>query len=121
MPQTSHDRVVPAVQAQVPQSVFPLLQVADAQLLVVAAGHDPLPLQLAAAVLVPPEQDWARQLVTGNVQLARVVPSHFPAQVPEPAHAVRAVVTATHVPELLHASHWPVQAVLQQTLSQNPL
>jgi hypothetical protein len=44
---------------------------------------------------------------------------------PLPAHSVRGVVTATHVPrlaELAHDSHWPVHAPLQQNPSlQMPL
>ena len=60
---------------------------------------------------------------------ARRVPSQVPPQVPVPLHAERVPrgvpITAVQVPTAFatsHASHWPLQAWLQQTPSaQNPL
>lgn len=101
----------------------PLLQVPDGHLVVVGGEQDPVPAQVSAEVRVPPLQVWLRQLVSppGKKQVVRTVPSQRPAHAPEPVHGVRGVVTATHVPALLQASHWPVQVVLQQTRSQKPL
>ncbi|MEP6652944.1 MAG: hypothetical protein ABJA82_06270 [Myxococcales bacterium] len=121
IPHTSHAFRSPAVHAQAPQSVPPLLQVPEGQLVKVGGEHDPLPAQVPAEVRVPPLQVWSRQLPTGKKQVVRTVPSQRPAHAPEPVHGVRGVFTATHAPALLQASHCPVQVVLQQTRSQKPL
>jgi hypothetical protein len=91
------------------------------------AGHAPVPLQLASRVAVPPEQEASRQEVeaVGYAHVARTVPSQVPPQAePSLAQAARpfagAPVTGEHVPAFpgrLHASHWPPQAVSQQTPS----
>ena len=67
-------------------------------------------------------------LAPGRKQLVRSVPLQVPLQaLPSLAHAGRlprgAPVTAVHVPGVRsHASHWPVQALLQHTPSaQAPL
>jgi hypothetical protein len=90
-------------------------------------GHAPAPLQLAARVAVPPEHDASRQEVeaVGYAHVARPVPSQAPPHIePSLAHAARpftgAPVTGEQVPAFparLHASHWPLQAVSQQTPS----
>jgi len=94
---------------------------------VTGAGHEPAPSHVAAAVAVPPVQLAPRQevLVSGNAQAAVFEPSHAPPQaVPAPVQALRGAcgspLTATQVPTLpgtSHASHWPLQAWLQQTPS----
>jgi hypothetical protein len=103
-------------------------QVLAPQLWVCIAGQAPFPSQLAAKTAVPPVQLSERHDVVGYAQLARFVPSHEPPHAPPaPAHAAwtAAPFTAEQVPTLpvcAHASHWPVHAVSQQTLSaQNPL
>jgi hypothetical protein len=95
--------------------------------MVTAPGQVPAPSQVAAAVAIPPEQLAPRQLVlmSGYAQADAFAPSHVPPQAPPaPVQAVRGPrgvpLTATHCPTLpatSHASHWPPQAWLQQTLS----
>ncbi len=95
--------------------------------MVVAAGQDPAPLQLAAAVAAPPVQLAARQLVdaAGYEQVARRLPLHVPPQaLPSEAQAglppTGAPDTATHAPTLpatLQDSHCPAQLELQHTPS----
>jgi hypothetical protein len=86
----------------------------------VGAVQTPAPLQRAAVVALLLAQDAAapqETVVAGYTQAARFEPSQCPAQVPVPVQAVRGVVTATQVPfalALLHASHCPPQATLQQ-------
>ena len=95
---------------------------------VCAAGHCPLPLQLAAPVATPEAQPALRHDTLGPTNpahLSRVVPSQLVA-----AHASAGAVashgillaaglpeTGTQVPSAsmrLHASHWPLHAALQQ-------
>ena len=103
-----------------------------AQLTVCAAGHAPLPSQLAANVATPAAQDADRHevLAPGEAHVVRFVPSQLPPQVvPAPEHAACPVrgapVTAVHVPLLLaspHDSQAPPHAALQQNPSaQKPL
>jgi len=76
---------------------------------------------------MPELQDGSRHVVPlpGYVQAAGWIPSHVPAQTePSEAQAVRALrgppATDVQVPTLpfsAQASHWPVQAVSQQTPS----
>ena len=95
----------------------------NSQDIVVEGVHAPLLLQTAAVVATPFVHDAAAPhstAVVGYTHAVRLFPSQRPAQVPLPAHGVRGVVTATHVPRLValaHDSHWPVQAALQQTPS----
>ena len=73
-----------------------------------ADEHVPEPLHSAAAVAVPFVQAAAAPhevVFPGNTQAVRFVPLHFAPQVPEPAHAVRGVVVATHRPRLLVVAH----------------
>jgi hypothetical protein len=91
---------------------------------VVAAGceHAPEPLHVPAGLawLLVQVADAQLTVLPGNTQAVRLVPLHVPTHEPVPAHGVRGVVTATHVPRLLvveHDSHWPLHAALQQTPS----
>lgn len=94
------------------------------QVIIVEAVQAPAPLQTAAEVAVPLVHDAAAPhevVVPGNTQLVRFVPSQWPAQVPVPAHGVRGVVVATHVPRLVvvtQDSHCPLHAALQHTPSE---
>jgi hypothetical protein len=107
-------------------------QVLGAQATVSAAGHMPLPSQVAPSVAVPLVQLAVRQetVAAGKAHAVRLVPSHIPPQVvPAPVHAAWPVrgapLTAVQIPLLAvspHDSHCPVQALLQQTPSaQYPL
>ena len=92
-----------------------------------SGGHEPLPSHDAASTAMPELQDGSRHVVPlpGYVQAAGWIPSHVPAQTePSEAQAVRALrgppATDVQVPTLpfsAQASHWPVQAVSQQTPS----
>ena len=104
-----------------------------AHALVTAAGQEPAPLQLAAAVCLPAVQLALRHdvLDEGYAHAVRLTPSQAPPQegvpLPSPEHAGR-VVTAPECgaaasgvglqtpgfPATSHASHWPVQALSQQ-------
>jgi hypothetical protein len=121
---------LPAVQSesalQLPvHAVAP--QVKGAHVCVWTAGQAPAPLQEAASVAVPAVQDGARQEVEspGYVHAAGWTPSQRPPQaVPSVAQALRvpcgvpvAVEQVPTLPATSHASHWPVQARLQQTPS----
>ena len=87
----------------------------------------PAPSQKAIPVSTPPVHEAAAQLVDVpliEAHLVRSAPSQAAWQAPDPEQAVRAPctapATATHVPTLpptSHASHWPVQALSQQTPS----
>jgi hypothetical protein len=100
-----------------------------AQVIVVGTEQEPLPLHSAAVVAVPAVHEAAAPhgvALVGNTQAVRFLPSHCPAQAPVPPHAARGTVTATHVPRLaalMHDSHCPLHATLQQTPSepQTPL
>ena len=89
---------------------------------VTTAGHEPAPVQLAAAVATPLAHEAARHCEVGYVHDAVSVPLHEPPHaLPSVAHAERgavgAPVTAEHVPCLptrLHAAHCAVHAVSQQ-------
>jgi hypothetical protein len=100
-----------------------LSQVKGAHAVVTGAGQLPMPSQADAAVATPAAHDAARQLTIalGKVHRSRTVPSQLPAQGPLPAQAVRAPRGAPAMPAQVpcmpgtsHASHWPLQAVLQQ-------
>ena len=70
--------------------------------------HVPAPLHSAAVVAMPFVQAAVAPhevVFAGNTQAVRFVPLHFAPQVPEPAHAVRGVVVATHRPRLLVVAH----------------
>jgi hypothetical protein len=96
-----------------------------------ASSQAPLALQLPATVATPFAHEAARHFVvcpTKPWHASRVVPSHVAALHAFPAlaegHGGRpfwgAPTTGTHVPDstpTLHASHIPVQVVLQQTPS----
>jgi len=92
-----------------------------------SGGHEPLPSHDAASTAMPELQDGSRHVVPlpGYVQAAGWIPSQVPAQTePSEAQAVRALrgppATGVQVPTLplsAQASHWPVQAVSQQTPS----
>jgi hypothetical protein len=92
-----------------------------------AVGQTPVPPQTAPSVPMPPVQLGARQIVvtSGYAHSVRLVPLQLPAQLdPSVRHAERpptgVPVAALHVPSepaMLHASHWPVQPVSQQTPS----
>lgn len=98
-----------------------------AQSCVFFAGQLPVPEHRASRTATPAVHDPARQTlsVPGYLQLVRTVPSQTPPQSePSPAQSGRvptgAPLTAEHVPAFdgrLHASHWPEQAVSQQTPS----
>ena len=103
------------------------LQVNGAHGLVAKTGHAPAPLQEAGSVATPAAQLAPLHAIAevGNLHVARETPSHAPPH-SEPSVAqllrggVGAPVTAVHVPRepvRLHASHWPVHAWSQQTLS----
>ena len=85
----------------------------------------PAPLQTAAVASLPLAQLEPAPhevLSSGYTHAFRfwVLPSQTPAHTPEPAHAVRGVVTGVQVPLLFavaHDSHWPTQATLQHTPS----
>jgi hypothetical protein len=97
------------------------------QLVVAAAGHEPAPLQPAAAVAVPLEQEALRHDVElpGYAHAVRSEPLQLPPHAdPSLAHAGRppdgAPLTGEQVPvdpARLHASHCPEHALLQQTPS----
>lgn len=91
------------------------------------AGQVPIPSQVAGRVAVPFIHAAARHDVVlgGYTQAVRLVPLQLPPHdVPAPVHAARiprgTPVAAVHVPTLpsrLHASHCPLQPVLQHTPS----
>jgi hypothetical protein len=87
-------------------------QTNGAHVVVETEGHEPAPLQLAAAVAVPEEQLADRQLVElpGKVHVERLIPSHAPAHtLPSEAHAglppFGAPLTAEQVPSAPPAEH----------------
>jgi hypothetical protein len=94
---------------------------------VIGAGHDPVPVQFAGAVAIPPVQLASRHGASELVNAAhdvRFAPSHVarshtetsaPGQAGRPPRG--APFTATHFPRLpttSHASHCPVHALSQQ-------
>jgi len=89
---------------------------------VCSAGQWPLPSHDAPRVATPAVQDAPRQDDVGYAQAVALVPSQLPPQAePSLAQAARvpcgAPVTSTQLPTLpptSHASHWPLQAWLQQ-------
>jgi hypothetical protein len=96
------------------------------QVRVVAVVHVPELLHTDAVVALPFVQLAGIQTVElpGNVHVVAFVPSHWPVQPPDPAHAVRGLtglpVMVVHVPtEPLAAHDWhcPVHAPSQQTPS----
>jgi hypothetical protein len=114
--------VVQDVLQAVPAALHPKLL---AQMVVGSTAQAP-PLQEAGvdfslAHVFEHEPSWP----IGAVQTLVCIPSHTGAQtMSAPAHAPRAPcgvpVTAMHVPvcpDTSHASHWPAQALLQQTPS----
>ncbi len=101
-------------------------QVKGAHVVVAPALHWPVPLQVDAAVAVPPSHDAPAHSIDapGKAQAVRLMPSHAPAQAPVPPHAAReppgAPVTAVHCPSrpaTLHAAHCPSHASPQHTPS----
>lgn len=95
--------------------------------MLVTVPHWPDPLHLAAGVYMPllqvspPPQVVLTPAYEHDV---RLVPSHTPPQVPPaPAHGVRLptgaplLLTGVQMPLPLQYSHWPVQALPQQTPS----
>ena len=93
---------------------------------VVGVTQAPRPSQVATGVSVPIEHEGMPHIVwsLGKVHAARFIPSQVPAHTPDPPHARRpawgAPVTGEHVPSepgTSHASHCPLQAVLQHTPS----
>jgi len=119
----SEEHVV--LQSVAPQAKWP-------QLRVTAAAQFPVPAHFVSSVAVPAAHEGARHCVEtpGYAHAAAFVPSQAPAHdEPSESQAVRwprgAPVTDLHVPALpvsAHASHWPLQALSQQTPSvQKPL
>jgi hypothetical protein len=107
------------------QAVGP--QVYGEQLWSCSGGQEPAPSQLAASTATPLLHDGLRQLapLPGYAQAAGCVPSQAPPQTePSDTQGARPVrgtpATAVQVPTLPdspHASHWPLQALSQQTPS----
>ena len=136
IPGSFRERQAPATQSepaeQSPSEEQALLQAFGPQMYApqldcVRAGQLPAPSHEAAAVEIPAEQLEARHCVAalGYAQTVREEPSQVPPQaLPSVAQAGRpsrgspttAVQTPT-LPPTLHASHWPLQAVSQQTPS----
>jgi hypothetical protein len=116
----SGSTVQPDVQAVAPQAC-------GAHGSVWSAGQWPAPSHDAETVATPAEHEAARQdlAAPGKAQAVRSVPSQVPPQtVPSDSQARRvptgAPATAVQVPTRLawsQASHWPVQALSQQTPS----
>jgi hypothetical protein len=91
------------------------------------AGQRPVPSQKACAVETPALQAAVRHSIEtpGYAQASRREPSQAPAQlVPSllqagrpPRGSPRTAVQVPALPATLQASHWPAQALLQQTPS----
>jgi hypothetical protein len=113
------------VALQPPEHVVAFAHRLLAHAMVIADVQEPAPLQTLAVVTEPLAQlagvHWVALL--GKVHWAVLVPLHVPRQGAVPAHAVRAPrgspVTGAQVPSVapLQLSHWPPQALLQQTPS----
>jgi len=114
-----------AVVHELVQAVAP--QMNGAQLAAVAVGQAPAPLQVAAAVAIPPEQLAARQLVVVGARAQVPLPLQVPVlpqggaatqrESAAPAVVLAQVPLAAPVLALEQAVQAPVQAVLQQNPS----
>jgi hypothetical protein len=88
------------------------------------AAQEPRPSHPAACVFTPALQVCSRQLVVagGNLHAVLMPPPHSPSHSPVPPHGPRVPCggprgTREQVPSssaTSHASHWPVQVLLQQ-------
>jgi hypothetical protein len=110
------------VEHRIPSAAHRLLM----QVVIVAMVHTPAPLHTVALVAVPFEQDPGTHWIElpGKVHLVPSVPPQAPLQGEVPAHATRdprgAPMTGVHLPTepaSAQLSHWPAQALSQQTPS----
>lgn len=123
--QKSPETQSPSLAHDVRHAVVP--QRNGARIVVLGAGHDPEPLQLADAVAAPPVHKALRHDVEllGYAHAVRSNPLQLPPHsVPSLAHDGRPPtgepLTAVHVPAepaTPHDSHCPVHPLLQQTPS----